>query len=225
MLLTHQDIYHFREGTFFRAYEKLGAHLVTKDAGSPARTRFAVWAPNASAVSVVGDFNGWNRTRTPLAPREDSSGIWEGVVDGVGAGALYKYHVVSQHAGFAVDKSDPYAYCAEAPPRTASVVWDLDYRWGDGEWMGRRAAVNTLGSPWSIYELHLGSWRRVPQEHNRYPELPRTGARRGRLRHRARLHTRRTAAGHGAPVLRLVGLPGHTGYFAPTARYGTPQDF
>jgi 1,4-alpha-glucan branching enzyme len=224
MLLTHQDIYHFREGTYFRAYEKLGAHLVTKDAGSPARTRFAVWAPNASAVSVVGDFNGWNRTRTPLAPREDSSGIWEGVVDGVGAGALYKYHVVSQHAGFAVDKSDPYAYRAEAPPRTASVVWDLDYRWGDGEWMGRRAAVNTLGSPWSIYELHLGSWRRVPQEHNRY------------LNYRELAHAVADYAIElGFTHVELMPVMEHpfygswgyqiTGYFAPTARYGTPQDF
>jgi 1,4-alpha-glucan branching enzyme len=224
MLLTHQDIYHFREGTFFRAYEKLGAHLVAKEAGSPSRTRFAVWAPNASAVSVVGDFNGWNRTRTPLAPREDSSGIWEGVVDGVGAGALYKYHVVSQHAGFAVDKSDPYAYCAEAPPRTASVVWDLDYRWGDGEWMGRRAAVNTLGSPWSIYELHLGSWRRVPHEHNRY------------LNYRELAHAVADYAIElGFTHVELLPVMEHpfygswgyqvTGYFAPTARYGTPQDF
>ena len=149
MLLTEQDIYHFREGTHFRAYEKLGAHPLAREA--PARaTRFAVWAPNARAVSVIGDFNAWQRGASRLSSRSDSSGIWEGVVEGVGPGTLYKYHVVPRQGGPALDKSDPYAFHAELPPRTASVVWDLAYTWRDAQWMERRAAANALGSPWSI---------------------------------------------------------------------------
>jgi len=133
VLLTEQDIYHFREGTYYRAYEKLGAHPAT--AADPTRaTRFAVWAPNASAVSVIGDFNHWRRGHTRLSPRDDSSGIWEGVVEGVGPGALYKYHVVSRHGGQAVDKSDPYAFRTELPPRTASMVWNLAYEWRETTW-------------------------------------------------------------------------------------------
>ena len=162
MLLTEQDIYHFREGTYFRAYEKLGAHAVRAADGTVSGTRFAVWAPNAAEVAVVGDFNDWDRRRHPLAPRADSSGIWEGLLAGVGPGVLYKYHIASRHGGYAVDKSDPYAFRTEVPPRTASVVWDLGFEWHDEEWMRRRAAANALDAPWSIYEVHLGSWRRVP---------------------------------------------------------------
>jgi 1,4-alpha-glucan branching enzyme len=224
VLLTPQDIYLFREGTYVRAYEKLGAHTLPAQAGAPASTRFAVWAPNASSVSVIGDFNGWNRSRNPLTPREDSSGIWEGVVAGVAPGALYKYHGVSQHAGFAVDKCDPYAFRAEAPPRTASVVWELGYRWQDGEWLGRRAQANALASPWSIYELHLGSWRRVPHEHNRYLNYR-------ELAHAVADYVTELGFTHVElmPVMEhpFYGSWGYqvTGYFAPSARYGTPQDF
>ncbi len=222
MLLTEQDIYHFREGTHFRAYEKLGAHPAT--AGDPsAGTRFAVWAPNARAVSVIGDFNHWRRGDAHLSPRGDSSGIWEGVLEGVRPGALYKYHVVSRHGGHAVDKSDPYAFRTELPPRTASVVWDLAYSWQDDHWMERRARANALASPWSIYELHLGSWRR-PDEHDRfltYRELAPAIA--------------DYLTGLGFTHVELLPVMEHpfygswgyqvTGYFAPTARYGTPQDF
>ena len=223
MLLTEHDIYHFREGTFFRAYEKLGAHPATP--GEATRgTHFAVWAPNASAVSVIGDFNHWQRGRDRLAARSDSSGIWEGELPGVGPGALYKYHVVSRHGGYAVDKSDPYAFRAELPPRTASVVWELAYQWQDGAWMERRAGVNALGSPWSIYELHLGSWRRVPGEHNRF------------LTYRELAHAIADYVSDlGFTHVELLPVMEHpfygswgyqvTGYFAPTARYGTPQDF
>jgi len=222
VLLTDRDIYHFREGSYFRAYEKLGAHLVPAAGGGG--TRFAVWAPNARAVSVIGDFNGWNRAPHPLARRGDSSGIWEGAVPQAAAGALYKYHVVSHHGGQGVDKCDPYAFRAEAPPRTASVVWDLAYEWHDGEWLRRRAAANALGSPWSIYELHLGSWRRVPEQHNRflsYRELA------------AAVADYVTELGFThvelLPVMEhpFYGSWGYqvTGYFAPSARYGTPQDF
>jgi 1,4-alpha-glucan branching enzyme len=223
VLLTEQDIYHFREGTHFRAYDKLGAHPVAE--ADPTRgTRFAVWAPNASAVSVIGDFNHWRRGQHRLSSRADSSGIWEGVVEGVGPGTLYKYHVVSGHGSHAVDKSDPYAFHTELPPRTASIVWDLAYAWGDAAWMQRRAAVNALGSPWSIYELHLGSWRRVPAERNRfltYRELAAAVA--------------DYALELGFTHVELLPVMEHpfygswgyqvTGYFAPTARYGTPQDF
>ncbi len=223
MLLTEQDIYHFREGTHFRAYEKLGAHPAS--GGDPTRgTRFAVWAPNAHAVSVIGDFNHWRRGAAHLSPRGDSSGIWEGVLAGVGPGALYKYHVVSRHGRHAVDKSDPYAFRTELPPRTASVVWDLAYTWQDQNWMERRAGANALGSPWSIYELHLGSWRRGADEGNRF------------LSYRELAHAVADyVTGLGFTHVELLPVMEHpfygswgyqtTGYFAPTARYGTPQDF
>ena len=223
MLLTEQDIYHFREGTYYRAYEKLGAHPAT--AADPTRaTRFAVWAPNASAVSVIGDFNHWRRGHTRLSPRDDSSGIWEGVVEGVGPGALYKYHVVSRHGGQAVDKSDPYAFRTELPPRTASMVWNLAYEWRDAQWMQRRAAVNALGSPWSIYELHLGSWRRVAEERNRFLSYR-------ELAHAIADYVTDLGFTHVEllPVMEhpFYGSWGYqvTGYFAPTARYGSPQEF
>jgi 1,4-alpha-glucan branching enzyme len=223
VLLTAQDIYHFREGTCFRAYERLGAHPVPAPGGG-ASTHFAVWAPNAAAVSVIGDFNDWRRGAQPLAARADSSGIWEGTVAGVGPGALYKYHVVGRDAGFAADKCDPYAFRTELPPRTASVVWDLAYAWSDAAWMARRAAANALAAPWSIYELHLGSWRRVPGEGNRplsYRELAAAVA--------------DYVADLGFTHVELLPVMEHpfygswgyqvTGYFAPSARYGTPQDF
>ena len=223
MLLTEQDIYHFREGTYFRAYEKLGAHPLAR-ADATRGTRFAVWAPNAGAVSVIGDFNHWRRGQHPLSPRPDSSGIWEGTVPGIGPGALYKYHIVPRHGGRAVDKSDPYAFRTELPPRTASIVWDLAYDWQDAQWMQQRSRVNSLGSPWSIYELHLGSWRRVREEGNRflsYRELAPAIA--------------DYVSDLGFTHIELLPVMEHpfygswgyqvTGYFAPTARYGTPQDF
>jgi 1,4-alpha-glucan branching enzyme len=224
VLLTEQDIYHFREGTYLRAYEKLGAHALRATDGAPYGTRFVVWAPNAATVTVVGDFNGWDRQRHPLKARADSSGIWEGTVAGVGPGALYKYHVVSRHAGYTVDKCDPYAFCTELPPRTASVVWDLGFEWHDADWMRRRAHANALGSPWSIYELHLGSWRRMPEQANRF------------LNYRELAHALGdyvTALGFThvelLPVMEhpFYGSWGYqvTGYFAPSSRYGTPQDF
>jgi 1,4-alpha-glucan branching enzyme len=225
MLLTDQDIYLFREGTHVRAYEKLGAHPeATPKAGDKQGTHFGVWAPNAAAVSVVGDFNGWNPSSHFLEPRADSSGIWEGFISGVRPGAVYKYHIVSRHAGYSVDKADPYAFFAEVPPRTASVVWDLSYEWGDEEWMKTRARKNALDAPMSIYEVHLGSWKRVPEEHNRS------------LTYRELAHQLGDyVADMGYTHVELVPIMEHpfygswgyqiTGYFAPTSRYGTPQDF
>ena len=220
MLLTDRDIYHFREGSYVRAYEKLGAHACGSEA-APA-TRFAVWAPNASAVSVIGDFNDWVPGAHALRARGDSSGIWEGEFAGVTRGALYKYHVRSR-AGSG-EKADPYAFYAEQPPRTASRVWDLDYQWHDEEWRTRRGAVNSLSAPWSIYEVHLGSWRRVPEEGNRalsYRELA----------HELADYVNELGFTHVEllPVMEhpFYGSWGYqiTGYFAPSSRYGTPQDF
>jgi 1,4-alpha-glucan branching enzyme len=224
MFLTAQDIYHFREGTYFRAYERLGAHPLPAADDGARGTHFAVWAPNASAVSLLGDFNGWQRGAHPLKCRADSSGIWEASVGGVGPGALYKYHVVARDGHTASDKADPYALRTELPPRTASVVWQLDYQWGDEAWMRARAPRNALGSPWSIYELHLGSWRRVPAEGNRsltYRELA----------HALADYVTELGFTHVEllPVMEhpFYGSWGYqvTGYFAPSARYGTPQDF
>ncbi|MGQ0835771.1 MAG: 1,4-alpha-glucan branching protein GlgB [Gammaproteobacteria bacterium] len=220
-MLTEHDVYLFREGTLFRAYEKLGAHVL---GGDVAATRFAVWAPNAKAVSVVGDFNGWNPKANPLAARTDSSGIWEALVRGVREGALYKFHIVSRHGEFVADKSDPYAIRTEEPPRTASVVWELDYAWHDDEWMARRARASALDAPMSIYEVHLGSWRRSLDEGDRpltYREMAPLLA--------------SYASEMGFTHVELMPVMEHpfygswgyqvTGYFAPTARYGTPQDF
>jgi len=220
-LFTAEDIYLFNEGRNYRAYEKLGSHLT--DANGEQGTSFAAWAPNARGVSVIGSFNDWNNHSHPLYPR-GSSGIWEGFVPGAGKGALYKYHIVSRHHGYVGDKADPFSFWYEKPPRTASVVWDLDYQWGDQEWMGTRAGRNSLHAPISIYEVHLGSWRRVPEEHNR----PLT------YRETAPLlaeYVRSMGFTHVEflPVMEhpFYGSWGYqtTGYFAPTSRYGTPQDF
>ncbi len=223
MLLTDQDIYLFREGTHVRAYEKLGAHPISAAEGEEG-THFAVWAPNAASVSVVGDFNSWNPTSHRLEPRADSSGIWSGFISGVRPGTLYKYHIVSRNAGYTVNKADPYAFFAEKPPRTASVVWDLSYEWGDGDWMKNRWRVNSQEAPWAVYELHLGSWRRVPEEHARsltYRELA----------HAVADYVNEMGFTHVElmPVMEhpFYGSWGYqvTSYFAPTSRYGTPQDF
>jgi 1,4-alpha-glucan branching enzyme len=220
-LLTELDSYLFKEGNHFRLYEKLGSHLMTVDGVDGAL--FAVWAPNASSVSVIGDFNDWNKDAHELSVRHDGTGIWEGFIPGVGHGALYKYHIVSRHHHEA-DKGDPFAFSWETPPRTSSVVWDLSYNWKDGEWMKNRRARNSLQAPFSVYELHLGSWRRVPEQNNRsltYREmaayLPEY------LKDSGFTHV------EFMPVMEhpFYGSWGYqvTGYFAPTSRYGTPQDF
>ncbi|HEY8020257.1 MAG TPA: 1,4-alpha-glucan branching enzyme, partial [Thermoanaerobaculia bacterium] len=169
--LGEQDLYLFNEGTHYRLYEKVGGHPGSRD--GVAGAWFAVWAPNAARVSVIGDWNGWDREVSPLAER-GSSGVWEGFAPGAAAGMRYKYHVVSRYRGYRADKADPLAFRAEAPPRQASVLWDLDYAWGDGEWMARRGDRQSARAPISIYEVHLGSWRRVPEEGGRmltYREL------------------------------------------------------
>jgi 1,4-alpha-glucan branching enzyme len=219
--LTEQDLYLFNQGRDYRAYEKLGSHLTS--VGDQRGASFSVWAPNARAVTVIGDFNGWNPLAHPLRARE-SSGIWEGFIPGVTKGTAYKFHIVSRHNGFVVDKADPFGVLHEKPPRTASVVWDLDYQWSDHDWMQNREGRNSLHAPISIYEVHLGSWMRVPEENNRsltYREMaPRLAE------YAQRMHFTHVEL---LPVMEhpFYGSWGYqtTGYFAPTARYGTPQDF
>ncbi|HWP17921.1 MAG TPA: 1,4-alpha-glucan branching protein GlgB [Burkholderiaceae bacterium] len=214
MALTEQDTFWFREGTHARLYEKLGCHW------GPGGTRFAVWAPNAESVSVVGDWNGWSSAAHPLQPRWDGSGIWEGEVPGVERGQAYKFRIVSRHAGYTVDKADPFAFHAEVPPATASRVWTLDYEWHDGRWMAERGRRNALDAPIAIYELHAGSWRRSDGRFLNYRELA----------HQVAPYAKAMGFTHVEllPVTEhpFYGSWGYqtTGYFAPTARYGTPQD-
>jgi 1,4-alpha-glucan branching enzyme len=218
-LLTDHDIYLFREGTHTRLYDKLGAHLIT--VGGQAGTHFAVWAPNAEQVSVIGDFNAWNPAAHPLSVRLDGSGIWEGFVPGVAKGALYKYFIRSRQNGYSVRKGDPYAFSWETPPATASRVWSLRHRWHDRDWMAIRAGRNCRDAPVSIYEVHPGSWRRA--ESNRLPtwsELARGLAD----------HVQQLGFTH-VEFLPLMEHPFYgswgyqtTGYFAPTARHGSPQE-
>ena len=158
-LLTDHDLYLFNEGSHLKLYERLGSH--TRVVDGTEGTNFAVWAPDAEKVYVMGSFNGWNKTGHELYPR-GQSGIWEGFVPHVRHGDPYKYHVVSRYHGYKVDKADPFAFHAETPPHTASIVWNLDYEWHDKDWMSTRAERNSLHAPMSIYEVHLGSWRRVP---------------------------------------------------------------
>jgi 1,4-alpha-glucan branching enzyme len=212
--LTADDLCLFGEGTHGRLAEKLGAHA------HPDGTSFAVWAPNAEQVSVVGDFNGWNTGSDLLVPVQ-SSGIWAGRVDGAHTGNVYKFHIRSRHAGFHVDKADPFAFRSETPPRTGSVVWDLSYDWGDADWLSTRTDRNGLSGPMSIYEVHLGSWRRGPDG--------------GWLGYRdAAVQLAHHALDLGFTHVELLPVMEHpfygswgyqtTGYFAPTSRFGSPQD-
>jgi 1,4-alpha-glucan branching enzyme len=164
-LLTETDLHLFNEGRHHRLYEKMGAHPATVE--GEAGVQFSVWAPDARDVAVVGDWNGWDRGAHPLQQRGES-GIWEGFVAGVAPGARYKFHVVSRQGLYRADKADPFAFRTEVPPATASVVWDLAYAWEDGTWMESRAQRQSLASPMSIYEVHLGSWRR-PGGRDRQP--------------------------------------------------------
>ncbi|HTP26829.1 MAG TPA: 1,4-alpha-glucan branching enzyme, partial [Anaeromyxobacteraceae bacterium] len=216
-----QDLHLFNEGTHRRAYLKLGSHLAEVD--GKAGTWFAVWAPNAESVSVMGDFDGWNPSKHVLTP-VGGSGIWRGFVEGVAKGAIYKYHIKSRFNGYTAEKADPYAFRHEVPPRTGSLVWDLDHRWGDGAWMRERHRRNALTSPLSIYEVHLGSWRRPGDGGDRfltYRELAPLLA--------------EYVADMGYTHVEFLPVTEHpfyaswgyqtTGYFAPTSRYGSPQDF
>jgi 1,4-alpha-glucan branching enzyme len=216
-LLTEDDLYLFNEGSHFRLHQKLGAHP------GPDGTAFAVWAPNAERVSVIGDFNYWSPDTNPLTPR-GTSGIWEGFVPEARPGNVYKYRIVGRGGVYRAEKADPLAVLAEVPPKTGSVIWDLSYEWEDGEWMRDRVRRNASDAPWSIYEVHVGSWMRVRDEGNRslsYRELaPRLAD-----------HVEREGFTHVEllPIMEhpFFGSWGYqtTAYFAPSSRYGTPQDF
>lgn len=213
--LTEHDVYLFREGSHARLYDKLGCQLDADGA------HFAVWAPNARAVSVIGEFNDWRGDLCPLRPRADHSGIWEGFVEGVTHGLVYKYRI-TRRDGSSADKADPFAFFAEVPPSTGSRAWRAEYEWGDGEWMGRRVRANALDAPMSIYEVHLGSWRR-----------PDAGRMPGYREIAPLLAQYVTESGFThvefMPVCEhpFYGSWGYqtTGYFSPTSRYGTPEDF
>ncbi len=217
-LFSDQDLYLFHEGTHADLPGCFGAHL-TSVAGV-AGAMFAVWAPNAASVAVFGDFNGWDPQAHRLRRRDDG-GIWEGFVPGAQRGQRYKYQVVSTYDGYVVDKADPFALTAELAPQTASRIWDLGYSWGDAQWMETRAEANTLDAPISIYEVHLGSWMRgAAGEWLSYAEVaPKLAA------HCVEL---------GFTHVELLPITEHpfygswgyqtTGYFAPTSRYGTPQE-
>jgi 1,4-alpha-glucan branching enzyme len=221
-LINEHDVYLFKEGNHFRLYNKLGAHPAVFN--GVAGTYFAVWAPNAASVSVIGDFNGWNRSSHPLGVRWDSSGIYEGFIPGIGKGTIYKYYIVSKHNNYSVENLDPYAVFNEVPPRTASVVWELNYQWHDQDWMKNRPQRNSLQAPMSIYEVHLGSWRRVVERGSdwmTYREMAKPLAE----------YVKQMGFTHVEfmPVMEhpFYGSWGYQclGYFAPTSRYGTPEDF
>ncbi|MBK8252300.1 MAG: 1,4-alpha-glucan branching protein GlgB [Polyangiaceae bacterium] len=218
-LLSDHDLYLFHEGTHTRLYEKFGAHPSQVNGAEGAF--FAVWAPDAAAVNVIGDFNGWNKTSHPLKAR-GSSGVWEGFIPGVAAGSVYKYAVTSRFGGI-FEKCDPFAVRAEVPPRTASVVHNLTSVFGDNEWRAKRGR-NSTTAPMSIYEVHLGSWKRTAGEESRpltylelAKELPDYVARLG-FTHVEFL-----------PIMEhpFGGSWGYqvTGFFAPTSRFGTPEEF
>jgi 1,4-alpha-glucan branching enzyme len=220
--LTELDLYLLAEGTHNRAYERMGAHIVDRDGRSG--VHFAVWAPNAERVSVIGDFNGWNSDADPMRVQPEA-GVWEAFVPDIGQGARYKYRVQSRYERFVADKADPYGFSAEVRPQTASRVWNLEhYTWNDRAWMTERVKRNALDSPISIYEVHLGSWRRVPEQGNRW------------LTYRE-LATLLADYVHDAGFTHVEFLPvsehpfdgswGYetTGYFAPTSRFGDPTDF
>ncbi|NRT15793.1 1,4-alpha-glucan branching enzyme [Flavobacterium sp. 28A] len=220
-LFTDFDIDLFKAGKHFRLYEKLGAHLIEKEGVQG--VYFAVWAPTAKTVSVVGDFNYWTQGAHLLEVRWDSSGIWEGFIPNVQQGAIYKYKIQSTNNDIVTEKADPFAFYCEKPPHTASVVWDLDYKWKDKNWMNVRQNHNGLDKPYSVYEVHLGSWKR----HNNgkrfltYIEFADDLVN----------YVKETGFTHVEfmPVMEYPYDPSWgyqlTGYFAPTSRFGKPQDF
>ena len=213
---TDFDIYLFREGSHARIYEFLGSYQ------SGNETRFSVWAPEARRVSVISDQNSWEPWIDPLYPRWDSSGIWEGTVKGIGTGSPYKY-AIETHDGSTLLKGDPLSFAWEEPPKTASLLTSLSYTWGDREWMEGRISANALDAPLSIYELHIGSWWRVIEEGGRMPGYREIGPVLAEY-----IHEMGFTHVEFLPLMEhpFYGSWGYqtTGYFAPTARYGPPED-
>jgi 1,4-alpha-glucan branching enzyme len=220
-LFTDFDIDLFKAGKHYRLYEKLGAHFVELD--GVRGVYFAVWAPTARSVSVVGDFNFWIQGEHQLEVRWDSSGIWEGFIPNIEKGATYKYRIHSNDDGVITEKADPFAFYCEKPPHTASVIWDLDYKWKDTKWMKSRQDNNGLDKPYSVYEVHLGSWKRHAED-NRFLTY---------LEFAEELvdYVMETGFTHVEfmPIMEYPYDPSWgyqlVGYFAPTSRFGKPQDF
>jgi 1,4-alpha-glucan branching enzyme len=219
-LFTDFDIDLFKAGKHFRLYEKLGAH--TTEVNAVKGVYFAVWAPSARSVSVVGDFNFWTQGEHPLNVRWDGSGIWEGFIPGIDKGTTYKYKIQSNNGGVITEKADPFALYCEHPPHTASIVWDLDYKWKDTKWMNSRKDKNSLDKPYSVYEIHLGSWKRNPEgNYLTYIELAEDLVN----------YIKETGFTHVEfmPIMEYPYDPSWgyqlVGYFAPTSRFGKPQDF
>lgn len=220
-LFSDFDIHLFKAGKLYHLYNKLGSHVVEHNGEQG--VYFAVWAPNAIQVQVIGNFNGWNKQSNQLLPRWDGSGIWEGFIPGLKQGEYYKYHIKSFN-GYESEKGDPYAFHWETPPRTGSVVWDLPFKWTDQKWMKERKNGSPLDKPMAVYEMHLGSWRKVPEEGGRfmtYREIAETLP--GYLQYMGFTHV------EFMPVMEhpFFGSWGYqiTGYYAPSSRFGTPQDF
>lgn len=213
--LGEQDLYLFNEGSHVRMHDKFGAHPVTGG------THFTVWAPSARYVSVVGNFNGWDRGAHPLS-MVGQSGVWHGFIPGDHIGQVYKYHVASKFHGYSADKTDPFAVMCEVSPKTAGVVWKLDYQWNDAEWMKQRKEKIAHDAPVSIYELHVGSWMRHATTHHSYSYRE--------LAPKLAEYVKKLGFTH-VELLPITEHPYYaswgyqaTGYFAPTSRYGTPQD-
>jgi len=221
-ILSKDDVFLFNEGTHYQLYKHLGAHPLEKNGKKG--FHFAVWAPNAESVSVVGDFNDWNTENHKLRQIHIGSGIWEGFIANLEKEDKYKYHIQSRYQKYSVNKRDPYAFYGEKPPLTASILWDLKYQWHDQLWMKERKENNQLDQPFSIYEVHIGSWRRKLKPENdflNYRELA--------------VELAQYCKESGFTHLELLPVTEHpfygswgyqtVGYFSPTSRYGTPQDF
>jgi 1,4-alpha-glucan branching enzyme len=220
--ITDHDGHLFKEGNHFRLYDKLGSHRTVVDGQEG--VHFALWAPNAKKVSVIGNFNSWNRTSHPLNLRQDYSGLWQGFIPGLAKGEVYKYFVTGADGHYQAEKQDPFACYNEVAPHFGSIIWDLDYDWKDAQWIKDRPKNNSLASPFSIYEMHIGSWKRVVEEKNRpltYRELA------------VQLPEYLKEMGYThvefLPVMEypFFGSWGYQtlGYFSTTSRFGTPQDF
>lgn len=221
-ILSDEDVRNFQHGTHYRLYEKFGSHVRTVN--DQEGMYFAVWAPNATSVSVIGNFNHWKNFEYNLYPRWDKSGIWEGFIPGFKNGEVYKYHIVG-YKGIETDKGDPFAHFWEMRPQTASIAWNLNYEWNDKEWMKKRKKHNKLDAPWSVYEVHLASWMRPDpgneEVYNTYEQI----------RERLVPYVKEMGFTHVEfmPVMEhpFDGSWGYqgTGFFAPTSRFGSPQEF
>jgi 1,4-alpha-glucan branching enzyme len=216
---TDFDIALFKSGKHYKLYEKFGSHVIEFD--GVVGTYFAVWAPNAQYVSLIANFNGWNRGSHPLYVRWDGSGIWEGFIPNVGVGETYKYYIKSS-TGEDLEKSDPFALRWEVAPKTASIVADTFYEWKDNDWMATRAGHNALNRPYSVYEMHIGSWARnheSPDEFLTYDQLA----------HKLVPYITEMGFTHVEfmPIMEHPYYPSWgyqiTGFFAASSRYGNPQ--